>query len=583
MKKLVILLSIFILSLSLAQNNATTFIDMTFGDVDTLDPVQAYDSASGQVIENVYEPLYGYQGDAVDQYEPRLATSYTVSGDGKTYTFSLREGVSFHSGNSFSCADVAYSIKRALVINPGDSGAWILMEPLTGYYGDINTELGEGASDADYDAAWQMIDHSVACLDDYTAQFNLVSGDPAFFAKMLFYAAVIVDSKWAIENGMWDGTAATWRDWIGVDLRDYHLQTNMSGTGAYQLVEWTPGQRVVAKAFDGYWGGAPAIKDVLIQQVEDQSARILALQNGDADTIALGEISALTQVSGSPGVTIYNENGELGWTSVSVNAVFMAQNINMENNSNVGSGQLDGNGIPSNFFSDLDMRKCLNYSFDQQAYIDQVLLSAGNTITMALPPSYLGYDPDVPTYDIDLEKAEQHCRAAWGGAVWDKGFEFTILYNTGNLNRQTIAEILKANLESLNPKFKVDIRGMDWPDFLAQRRAQTLPVSTIGWIPDYADPDNYIHTFYHSEGYYAAGYGFKDPEIDALDEQARTDPNPDSRRFLYSAIGHKAYEAAPYILTPQARPFMIMRSNVAGVYRNPMLSGAYLWKDLSKN
>jgi peptide/nickel transport system substrate-binding protein len=48
-------------------------------------------------------------------------------------------------------------------------------------------------------------------------QFNLAQEDPAFFAKTLFYAAAIVDSAWAIENGMWDGTEATWRDWIGVD------------------------------------------------------------------------------------------------------------------------------------------------------------------------------------------------------------------------------------------------------------------------------------------------------------------------------------------------------------------------------
>jgi peptide/nickel transport system substrate-binding protein len=212
-----------------------------------------------------------------------------------------------------------------------------------------------------------------------------------------------------------------------------------------------------------------------------------------------------------------------------------------------------------------------------------VLLGAGQTLTMALPPSYLGYDDSVPTYENDLEKAEENCRAAWGGAVWDTGFEFTITYNTGNLARQTISEIIKANLEFLNPNFKVNTRGIAWPDFLAQRNARELPISIVSWIPDYADPDNYIHVFYHSEGFYANRVSFSDAEIDALDEEARTTFDPATRELLYSQLANRAYELAPFVLYPTSVPYMIVRDEVQGVYRNPMLSGQLLWKDISKN
>ncbi len=510
-----------------------------------------------------------------------------MSDDKLTYTFTLRDGVTFHSGNAFSCKDVEYSVQRLLVTNPADSGGWILMEPLTGYYSDATTELGEEATDQQYADLYAIIDGSVACPDGpdgFSVQFNLDHADPAFFVKLLFYAASVVDSQWAVDNGMWDGTEATWREWIGVDLREHYLQTNMSGTGAYQLVNWAPGDRVVLESFEAYWNGPPPIKNVQVQVVEDQAARILALQQGDADVVGV-ERAALGQVLNSPGIRVRDAatDPELGWTSTLVSAVFLNQDIVTENNPSVGSGKLDGEGIPADFFSDLNMRKCFNYSFDPQAYIDEVLQGQGVPLTMALPPAYLGYDPEVPTYTYDPAAAEEACRAAWDGQVWENGFTLTVAYNTGNTQRQAVADILKANLEFLNAKFRVQVRSVAWPDLLDQRERGLVPVLINAWIPDYADPDNYIHTFYQTDGYYASSSNFSDEQIDAWDEQARTSFDEAERVDLYSRIGNRAYELSPYILLPQGVPFLVERDNLQGTYINPMYSGSYLWKDLSKN
>ncbi len=201
---------------------------------------------------------------------------------------------------------------------------------------------------------------------------------------------------------------------------------------------------------------------------------------------------------------------------------------------------------------------------------------------MALPPSYLGYDPGIPIYTFDPEKAEEHFRAAFGGELWEKGFEMTISYNTGNTTRQTIAEIMKANIEDINPNFKVNVRGIQWPDFLSDRNQNKLPVSIVGWIPDYADPDNYMWTFYHSTGFYGKLLNFADPEIDQLLVDARSTTNPQERAFLYQQVGRRAYDLVPTIPYPQQRPFIVTRENLQGVYRNPMLSHEFLWKDISK-
>lgn len=584
MKRVLILVAVAAFAMvAFGQSAKDTFVWQTFGGVDTLDPAMAYDTSSGTILENVYEPLMGYKGDSASEYAPRLATGYTVSEDGKTVTYTLRKGVKFQSGNDFTCKDVAYTIKRDLVTNNPASAIWFLAQSFTGSAANASDALGKDATDADYAKYWQMIDGAVTCPDDYTAVMHLHAADPAFVAKMAFPAAFPLDSAWAKANGAWDGTEATWRKYIGQDGHNTFLNDHASGTGAYQLVSWTPGQRVVLKANENYWGGAPAIKNVLYQIVDDQSARILALKNGDADRISLGSVSALSQVEGLPGVKVYNRNGELGWTSVTISAVSMNEAIKADNNPSIGSGKLDGNGIPADFFTDVHVRKCFNYAFDYQAYIKQVLLGMGNTVNFLLPPSFLGYDKNVPEYTFDLEKAAAECKLAWNGELWKNGMKLVISYNTGNLARQTVGEILKSNLEYLNPKFNVEVRGIAWPDFLAAQRAKELPVYISGWAPDYADPDNYVTTYYDgANGYYAAYEGFNNAQMNQIVRQAATETNPEARKLLYSQAAHLAYDLAPYINLPQSRPLMELRTDVKGTYLNPMYSGQFLWKDISK-
>jgi len=584
MKRILILLAVASMAtMVFAQTATDTLVEDKFGSIDTLDPAQSYDTSSSLVIQNVYETLYAYKGSSAGEFVPALATDYKVSSDGGTFTFTLRKGVTFHNGDPFTCADVAYSIKRAVITNNPQSGDWILAGPLSGYTADATTALGKDATDADYHKYFQTVDNSVTCPDPYTAVFHLAQPSPTFFARLLFGAASIIDKKWAIENGQWDGTEATWKKWIGFDLHNSYLQDHMNGTGAYQMVQWVPGQKFVAKAYDGYWGDKPALKNVLINRDSEVSTRILNLQKGNADYIDLGARSDVKQVEGASGVKIWNLDGKLGWSEAAVDAIFMNEQIKADNNPNIGSGKLDGNGVPPDFFANKDVRLCFNYAFDRQAYGQQVLLGMGLQLTMALPKSFLGYDPNIPEYSLDLEKAAQHCKAAYDGKLWQDGFKVTLLYNTGNTSRQTALEILKSNLEYLNPKFNVTVRGVAWPDFIKQASESTMAAYALGWGADYADPDNFITTFYAKGGYYADQYNFSNPQINQLNEQARTETNPDARKLMYSQIGNLAHDLSPIILVPRAYPILVTSTSLKGVYYNPMIgNGEFLWSKVSK-
>ena len=85
----------------------TTFVNVTIGEPETLDPALAYETAGGEIIQNVYETLVFYDGESTDKFVPQLAESWEVSEDGTTYTFKLRSGVKFHDGADMTASDVA--------------------------------------------------------------------------------------------------------------------------------------------------------------------------------------------------------------------------------------------------------------------------------------------------------------------------------------------------------------------------------------------------------------------------------------------------------------------------------------------
>ena len=581
MKKLLLLVATLMLgATALAQSGADTYVHQTLaGGPVSLDPIRAYDTGSGLVLENVYETLYTYDSASIDEFVPSLATEYTTNEDGTQYTFTLREGVPFHSGNTMSCKDVEYSYEYGLVTAPSEGSTVYLMG---------NQLLGQNeANGADPEAyqeavSWETISGAVECPDGpdgLTVQFNLQAPDPAFIAIQAYTAFSVVDSQFAIENGMWDGTEETWTEWIGRDLTQEFLHDNTSGTGAYQLVE-SNDQQTILQAFPDYWDGAPSIQNVVFQYVEEQSSRILALQQGDADRALVNERTALVQIQGSEGVSVLEDPS---WSPASVTTVFFNFDIDTENNEDVGSGQLDGNGIPADFFADPNIRKGFAHLFDQQAFVDQIYDGEGTILTMGLPPSFLGYSEDAEVRTIDLEQAEQFFREAFDGQVWEQGFEFTALYNGSNTTRQTALEIIAENLSFLNPNFSMNVRSLPWADYLARTDQAKAPMFALGWGADYADPRNFVDTFYSNSGFYSSRTGIDLPDLQAVVDEAGSIAEQEERDAAYQQVAPLHYELAPLIALPSQSPFITVRDNIEGVYYNPMRSGEFLIKDISKN
>jgi peptide/nickel transport system substrate-binding protein len=200
-----------------------------------------------------------------------------------------------------TASDVAFSFVRGLLQGGGVSPQWLLSEPF----------FGVGNQDVAY-----MVDPSGALVDD---QPTLAKADPAtlksvcenlkteivaddaantvtmtlkqpwgpFLATIAQSWGSIMDAKWVAANAGWDGSCDTWQNFYGIQSADDPLSKVANGTGPYMLDHWTPGTEVVLTKNPTYWGTAPAMDRVVIQNIAEWGTRFAELQAGDADVAAV--------------------------------------------------------------------------------------------------------------------------------------------------------------------------------------------------------------------------------------------------------------------------------------------------------
>lgn len=581
MKRVSIFLCAFSLFFLLAGNlyaevkNPDTFILANYGNLRTLDPCVAYDVTSSQRLWNIYEPLIFFDGPHTDKFKPLLTTEVPslenggISQDGKTYTFTIRKGVKFHEGGDLTPEDVVYSFKRNMIADPDGGPMWMLLEALTGEGStrDKDGKIIEGIFDT--------IDKCVEAKGDKVI-FHLPIPYPPLLGILGYSSSVILDKEWAISKGCWDGDIKNAAKYNNPAPGHEPLLKIANGTNAYRMKSWEPNKEFVFERFDGYWGPKPQLKTAIVKYVKEWSTRKLMLQNGDADRVRVDN-PYVPEVKAMKGLKLYEV------PQLSVTAAFFCQKIYPTGNPNIGSGKLDGNGIPPDFFADINVRKAFLHAFDRATYKKDVF---NDLVIMPSSPNIEGlpYHKDVPVYEFDSEKSASYMKKAWGGKVWEKGFKMIITYNTGNEMREAAAMMLAENIMSLNPKFKIEVRNVEWKDYLVKYRNFEFPLFLIGWGADYADPHNFMYTFMHSQGVYGRYMAYKNDEVDRLCEAGIQTIEPKKRDEIYTKLQNLWYTEAIAIPLYQQIVVRAYRDWVKGYVPNPMLTDANemlmdIWKE----
>ena len=545
------------------------YILVTYSDLRSLDPAIAYDEASYQRILNIYEPLIFFDGEKTDSFIPVLATEVpsienkSISAQSTTYTFTIRDNIKFHEGQRLTAEDVAYTFKRNMLTDPISGPMWMLLEALTGLRstrnadGQINSQIITQINQAIEISGNKVI-------------FHLPKPYPPFLGLLTQASSVVISKSWAISNGCWDGKLDNIQRYNNPKPGSEPLHHIANGTGAYRMKSWMPSNQFVFERFDQYWGPLPYFKTAIVKFIKEWSTRKMMLKNGDAHRVSV-DAPYFDTVKQMPGVK---------WTSVpqlSVTCAFFCQKIRFPGNENIGSGRLDGKGIPFNFFSDIHARKAFLHLFDRKTYKNEVF--NGEAIIPSTPNIHgLPFQANVPVYEFDLEKARYHLKKAWNGKVWKNGLFMVLAHNSGNEMRGVAAQMIAENLMQIHQKCQVEIRQVDWKEYLIGYRNYDYPIFITGWVADFPDPHNFMYPFMHSQGNYGLLMGVSNPQIDQLCDQGIQTSNMIERRRIYQQLQHFWYERALGLILYQQVNLRVYRSNITGYVPNPMLTDA--WEDL---
>ena len=249
------------------------------------------------------------------------------------------------------------------------------------------------------------------------------------------------------------------------------------------------------------------------------------------------------------------------------------QKIDPVRNGFIGSGTLDGEGIPPDFFSDIDVRKGFAYLFDLETFVRERLNGNALPATGPIPSNLFGFDPEWKAYPYDLDKAAEHLKKAFGGNLWERGFYMV------SLGEGALVLPLQRDLAAINPKFRISVQNQAVNSFA--NTAQDLEPLTFGsWYEDYHDADNWVYPFLGSTGFLASTSDF-DPavqkKLDDLIVKARREQDPTKRAPIYSQIGQIAHDNALVIFTAELRPPFYEPPYLQGVVHNPAFWGRYFW------
>ena len=598
---LLLMVSVFPSALA-AVSNPYHFIAASIGGPATVDPAWCYDTGSQELIFNVYETLVWWDRENINDFIGLIAEDFTVSGDGLTYTFTIREGMPWHDPayGMVSPEDVEYSMERVLVTDAPGGPQWMFYEPMLSCF---------GADTSDPSGFGQRIDN-VVTVDGNIVTIHLEQVYPPFLHVLSnSFGGSILCKQWCIDNGDWPG----WDNdpehdgWVAYTSPDVspldEPAAKMMGSGPYKFDYWDVGVEWSIVKFDDYWGGWPMtrfsrpargyVERYTYKQMEEWTTRRDSFLVGDIDQTYVPR-AQIGQVEGQPGIECIYPLEAIGLTGL-----FFNYNISIESpylgDPPHDPGALHESGIPVDFFSDMDVRKGLASCIDYATVINEALLGEAlfpvGPLAKGLAPDFI--NPDNPTYTLDLAKAEDHLRAAWGGQLWTTGFTLDALYNTGNLEREMICSMLKENLEAMNAKFHVNVQAVDWGTVYIPylfSKPSLLTFFIIGWVLDYPDANNFIYTFMGSYGSFSYFQSVVYTEavggneyVDNLLNEAFFETDNNIRRTKYYELQQIYFDECASVAAFQAFGRHWQRNWLQGWYFNPLYETtnyAYVhWKE----
>ena len=493
----------------LAQDYGDALVSGSIADARTLVPILASDSASAEVCGMIFNGLVKYDKDI--NLVGDLAESWEIQDDGLTIIFHLRKNVFWQDGAPFSAADVEWTYQK--LIDPSVP---------TPYSGDF------------------LQVQSLEVVDPHTVKVTYL--EP--FAPGLASWGMPIMPKHIPFSG----------PPIALAIGSQTMAWRPIGTGPYKFKSWKSQEKIELVSNANYFEHAPYISRWIYRVIPDEAALFLELQAQGIDLSGLTPLQYKRQTD-SP---FFKENYRK-FRLQSFGYTYLGYNLN------------------NPLFKDIRVRQALNYAVDKEEIIKGVLLGLGRVCTGPFVPESWAYNQEVKSAEFSLQKAKGLLlEAGWmdsdnDGWLDKEGarFEFTILTNQGNLERQRAAEIIQARLKDVG--IKVKIRVVEWSVFLTEFiNKRHFEAVLLGWALG-REPDCYDiwHSSKTKEGEFNF-VGYSSPEVDRLLEEGRRTFDQNKRKEAYHRIQRILYEEQPYMFLyiPDALP--IISSRFEGITPAPI-------------
>jgi len=369
----------------------------------------------------MYEPLMQSEGEDATKPQALLATEWKVAPDGKTYTFTLRDGVKFTSGNPMTSADFKFSMDR--------------IKNLKGQPSFLANKIA-----------------SVAAPDPKTLVVTLSDVDPAFLGMMGRVQFAVYDSKLAKEQGAVSDPGADQSD----KAEPWFLM-HSAGTGPYLLKEYVPKTRVVLERNPNYWGTPAKADRIILQNTPDAAAQKLTLEKGDID-IAMDLTTDQTKA-------LDTGKGAKLYTARSLNQIFAF----FSDDPAVGGPM-----------ANLDVQRAIRLAIDYDGLVDLV---GGGAIKLPsiIQLGFLGaLGPDAMP-KTDIAKAKELMAKAGFASGFKVDHETAATAKTGGVAHLTLAQKLQTDLAKIG--ITTNIVVQDDATSLDRYRKALSPLGARGWAP----------------------------------------------------------------------------------------------------
>jgi len=478
-----------------SENGIKTLTQVSFLDPFSLDPALIADNPTVNAVTQAYDQFLTYDSED-NEISPHIATEWERSGN--TYTFQLRDDVTFHSGRNLTAEDVKYSIERVLAIG-----------------GTPATQFGT-----------VLTPDSVVVEDDYTITMTTTQATGPFLDQLSWL--FIVDSELIEENANSDGNYGEHGDYA-----TEWINTDSAGSGPFQVENRTTGEQIVYSAYEDYWRELPdGHYDRVIYQVTPEVATIKQqFENGTAQLSDINlSVSAYQDLIENDAVDVTQNMGVKAWII----------HVNTQHE----------------HLGDADFRRGISYAINYEQ-IGNLYTDTAERLHAPIPNTMWGHNPDIEGYSYDPEMAQQHFDAA---SVDPNGAELDYHWVSGNTIQRQIGLQMQSDLQEYG--ITLNVNQTPWTDLTGQQTEGvegTVDMSIYFWGAPTGDPSSLLYRQFHSQfwtqdsGSYYTSSLYENSEVDQLLEEAQRSYDREAREQNYQEAQQSLMEDAP-VLTLYNQP-----------------------------